>query len=95
MATVRKSMNQFTSFLDNEALPLNSEQPRQKLPITDTDRSPSVGNFSPKAIDFLEKFDRRKQNKLLELSNMKLPDAKEQSQIVQITENPSNLQTIC
>lgn len=89
-------MNQFASFLDNEALPLNLEQPRHKLPITDTDRSPNAGNFSSRAIDFLEKFDRRKQNKLLELSNMKLPnDTNEQSQKVQITENPSNLQAIC
>lgn len=83
-------MNQFTSFLDNEALPLSLEQPRHKLPIIDTDRS---SNFSPKAIDFLEKFDKRKQNKLLQLSNMELPS--EQSQNVQIIESPSNPQTIC
>lgn len=89
-------MNQFASFLDSEALPLNLEQPRQQLPITDTDRGPSTPNFSPKAIEFLEKFDKRKQNKLLELSNMKLPnDASDQSQNVQIIENPSNLQSIC
>lgn len=96
MVNVRKSLNQFNNFLDNESASLNFEQPRQKLPITDSDRSPKAGNFTQKAIEFLEKFDKRKHNKLLELSNMELPnDTSEQSQIVQITENSSNLQTIC
>lgn len=96
MVNVRRSLNQFNNFIDSETLPLNFEQTRQKLPMSDTDKSPRAGNFSPKAIEFLEKFDKRKQNKLLELSNMKLPNEKcEQSQKVEITENSSNLQTIC
>lgn len=95
MANVRKSLNQFTNFMDNESISLNFDQARQKLPFSESDKSPRTGNFSQKAIEFLEKFDKRKHNKLLELSNMKLPnDTCEQTQ-VEITEITSNLQTIC
>lgn len=95
MANVRKSLNQFANFIDNESLSLNIEQARQKLPISESDKSPRTGNFSQKAIEFLEKFDKRKTNKLMELSHLKLPnDTCEQPQ-VQITEISSNLQPIC
>lgn len=95
MDTVRKSLNQYSGFIDNESYSLNLEQTRRKLPIAESDKSPRIGSFSQKAIEFLDKLDKRKHSKLLELSNMKIADDKCQQTQVQITENSTNLQTTC
>lgn len=86
MANVRKSLNQFTSIIDGESLPLNLQQTIPKSLITESNKSPCIGNFSQNAIEFLDQFDKRKHNKLLELSDMKLPNDECPQPQVQVTE---------
>lgn len=72
MSSVRKSLNQFNNFIDNESLPLDFEQSRQqKSSQTECEHNGArTGNFSQNAIEFLEKFDKRKHNKLLKLASL-------------------------
>lgn len=69
MVNVKHSMHQFSNFIADGSLPKDLEPLR---PTTETEQSTKVSAFSQRAIEFLEKFDKRKLNQLIELSNMKI-----------------------
>lgn len=68
MANVQKSLNEYTNYIANESLANDLESAKG------LEKSQCVANWSQRATDFLEKFEKRKHNQLLELSNIKLPD---------------------
>lgn len=97
MNNVRRSLNQYTNSISEQALPTDLEQVKRKLDITGSDKSSMMANFSQKASEFLEKFEKRKYNQLVELSNIKVlqDQFNESIQNLQSTEHSSDLQPTC
>lgn len=74
MNNVKGSLNQFSKFISDETLATDLEllrRPNQKSKQIETDDHMKMANFSQGAVEFLEKFDKRKYNQLIELSNIK------------------------
>lgn len=71
MHNVKRSLRQFTSLMGEESLPKDLEQMRRTSNITEIDSSLKHISFSQRATEFLEKFDKRKYNQLVELSTIK------------------------
>lgn len=66
MSNVKRSLTLFPSILGDE---LKNFQPtRRSLNVIDGDTTSKSGQFSQRAIEFLDKFDKRKHNQLVELS---------------------------
>lgn len=76
MHNVRRSLQRFSNLIADESLPNGLEHFSQSSTITDAENSSKSPTFSPRAIDFLEKFDKRKYNTLVELSDMKIAEEK-------------------
>lgn len=74
MNIVRKSLTQYTNFIGDEAIPNHSLQASLKTDSIDNDRS---SRFSRKASEFLEKWEKRKHNQLLELSRINIVEGNE------------------
>lgn len=97
MNNVRRSLNQYTNFISEKALSTDLEEVNRKSDITESDKSSMMATFSQKATEFLEKFEKRKYNQLVELSNIKLPEDKsgESIQNLQSTEHLLDPQPTC
>lgn len=70
MNNVKRSLRLFPGILGDELKDL--EQTTRNLNVIDRDTTSKSGTFSQRAIDFLDKFDKRKHNQLVELSAIKV-----------------------
>lgn len=67
MSNVKRSLRLFPGILGDESAK-DVEQARRNSNVIDREATSKGGIFSPRAIEFLDKFDKRKHNKLLQLS---------------------------
>ncbi|XP_055320908.1 dehydrodolichyl diphosphate synthase complex subunit Dhdds [Sitodiplosis mosellana] len=72
MHSVKRSLHQFSSVMDDESFTKDLEQVRQTSNIAEIETSSKLATFSQRATEFLEKFDKRKYNQLVELSTIKV-----------------------
>lgn len=71
MNNVKQSLNQFPKFLGEEALATDLEPLRRQLDKIETDGDTVQStNLSQRAVEFLDKLDKRKHNQLIELSDI-------------------------